>query len=84
MIYMYFASFQEEGYSENYLYSRKQLDKICDLVVLGSITPARAMAEYNRIEKEFSSQQPEMAVLFDMIYKKRVERLCAQFPQENI
>ncbi len=81
---MYYASFQEEGYSEIYLNSRKQLDKICDLVVLGSITPAMAMAEYNLIEKEFYSQQPEMAVLFDMIYKKRIERLCAQFPPEKI
>ncbi len=84
MIYMYFTDFQEDGYSEIYLHSRKQLDKICDLVVLGSITSAGAMAEYNRIETEFSSQQPEMAVLFNMIYKKRVERLCAQFPQEYI
>ncbi len=81
---MYYASFQEKGYSQNYIDSRKLVDKLCDLVVLGVIPPVRARAEYQRIESEFAAREPEMVEFFRMIYKNRLERLANQFTSEKI
>ena len=80
---MYYAGFREEGYSQNYIVARKQVDKLCDLVVLGVISPARAMNEYQRIETEFGDREPEMREIFKTIYKNRLERLSSQFPSER-
>jgi hypothetical protein len=81
---MYYASFHEEGYSQNYVISRKRVDRLCDLVVLGLIPADSAGAEYQRIESEFAALEPEMAGFFRIIYKNRLERLADQFSSEKI
>jgi hypothetical protein len=81
---MYYASFQKEGYSQNYIASRNKVDKLCDLVVLGVISFAGAMDEYRRIEAEFAAHEPEMMDFFRMVYKSRLERLADQFIPEKI
>jgi hypothetical protein len=81
---MYYSSFQEEGYSQNYILARKQIDELCDLTVLGVISAAGVGAEYQRIESEFAAKEPEMAGFFRMIYKNRLERLADQFISEKI
>jgi hypothetical protein len=81
---MYNGNFRKEGYSDNYLISRRQADRLCDSVVLGVVSPSRARDEYRRIELEFSHHEPEMTAFFGKIYKSRVERLIKQFPSEKI
>jgi hypothetical protein len=81
---MYYAGFREEGYSEVYIRSRKQIDKLCDLIVLGVISLRAARNEYRRIESEFGHDSPEMMDLFKMIYQHRLERLANQFLSEKI
>jgi hypothetical protein len=81
---MYYASFHEEGYSDNYIASRKRIDKLCDLIVLGVISIQTAEDEYQRIESEFNRENPEMTDLFRMIYQHRLWRLAVQFPPEKI
>jgi hypothetical protein len=80
---MYNYNFPREGYSDSYLFSRRQADRLCDLIVLGVVSPSSARDEYDRIDSEFSQQEPEMMKFFRQIYKSRVERLIGQFPSEK-
>lgn len=73
-----------EGYSKQYIESRKQLDKLCDLVIVGAITSHRAFNEYQRIESDFNREYSEMKDLFRMIYYNRLKRLVSQFLSEKI
>jgi hypothetical protein len=81
---MYYADFRAEGYLDKYIDSRKQIDKLCDLLVMGAITSRRAIDEYQCIESEFNQENPEMMDLFRMIYYNRLKRLASQFPSEKI
>jgi hypothetical protein len=81
---MYYTSFRLEGYSNQYIESRKQLDKLCDLVIIGAIAPQRAFDEYQCIESDFKGEYSEMKDLFRMIYYNRLKRLVSQFPSEKI
>ena len=81
---MYYTGFCLEGYSEQYIESRKQLDRLCDLVIMGAITSHLAFDEYQRIESDFNREYSEMKDLFRMIYYNRLKRLVSQFPSEKI
>jgi hypothetical protein len=81
---MYYVDFRREGYSESYLTARRQIDKICDLIVIGAVLTERAREEYLGIETKFFSENPETTEFFRMIYKNRIERLASQFLSEKI
>jgi hypothetical protein len=81
---MYYAGFCLEGYSEQYIESRKQIDRLCNLVIIGGTTAQRAFDEYQRIESDFNREYSEMKDLFRMIYYNRLKRLVSQFPPEKI
>jgi hypothetical protein len=81
---MYYTDFRWEGYSEQYIESRKQLDLLCDLIIMGTITSQRIFNEYQRIESDFNQENSEMRDLFRMIYYNRLKRLVSQFPPEKI
>jgi hypothetical protein len=81
---MYYVDFRREGYSESYLTARRQIDKICDLIVIGAVSTERAREEYLGIETKFFSENAETTEFFRMIYKNRIERLASQFLSEKI
>jgi hypothetical protein len=81
---MFSADFNREGYSDNYIESRKQIDKLCDHIVLGAISVERAREEFLKIEIEFDRENPEIKDLFRMVYRSRLTRLAHQFPPEKI
>jgi len=80
---MYYADFHKEGYSESYVTARNQIDMLCDLIVSGDIPRQRAEDEYDKIEAQYSRENPEMIEFFRTIYKGRIERLAMQFPPEK-
>ncbi len=81
---MYYAGFREEGYSQDYIEARKQIDELCDLIVMGVVSRQKAFEEYNRVELGFTENNPEISEFFKMIYRSRIERLTSQFsPEKN-
>jgi hypothetical protein len=81
---MYSVGFHKDGYSESYLSARRQIDNICDHIVLGIISPKRALDEYENIESEYSQENPERQDIFNIIYLNRIKRLISQFLSEKI
>jgi hypothetical protein len=79
---MYFSSFDKTGFESQYVDSRKRIDILCDLIVAQKISNACAMEEYRQIEEDYMHTALEGIVLFRMIYKNRVIRLCRQFLSE--
>jgi hypothetical protein len=72
-------SFAAEGYDASYIEARKEIDDLCLSISKQLISVDDAISEYARIEANYVAFNPEKAVLFGMIYKSRVSRLCQQF-----
>jgi hypothetical protein len=81
---MYYTNFHKEGYSESYLTARWRIDRICESIVTGVISPQRAMDEYELIESEYSLENSETVDIFKLIYLNRIRRLVGQFLSEKI
>jgi hypothetical protein len=79
---MYNDVFCEEDYDQNYITSRREVDRLCDLIVEGKISAGDAKQIYTGIQREFTRSNPEKAEMFSMIYESRIKRLCHDFQAE--
>jgi hypothetical protein len=70
-------------FSDAYLEARREVDELCRKIVLGVVTPERAMESYDQIEDLYAKREPSNLEFFRMIYRSRVDRLIDQFIKRN-
>jgi hypothetical protein len=74
---------EKTDFSNGYLEARQEVDELCRNIVLGAVTPDKAMESYHRIERIYTEKEPSDLEFFKMIYRSRVIRLIDQFLQED-
>ena len=71
-------------YDEEYSNVRRKIDILCGLIISGRLSRDSALQKYDEIERDYANGKQGDLNLFRMIYKSRVERLCAQFCLKKI
>ncbi len=70
---------RKADFSDAYLEARQEVDGLCRNIVMGTVTPEKAMEHYGKIEELYAKNEPSDLDFFSMIYRSRVVRLIDQF-----